>query len=108
MKPWQLFLGILTALGGFVDIGELVFASQAGAKFGHQILWPIILGTIGIIIYAEMCGRVAAIAKRPVFEMIRETRGFEVGLITLIASQIVNVMTCAAEVGGVAIVLQLL
>ena len=27
----ELTLGVMTALGGFVDVGELVFAVQAGA-----------------------------------------------------------------------------
>ena len=39
---------------------------------------------------------------------MRERAGFGAGLATLIASEIVNLMTCAAEVGGVAICFQLL
>ena len=31
----QITLGILSAIGGFVDIGDLVFNTQAGAKFGY-------------------------------------------------------------------------
>ena len=29
-------LGVLTAIGGFVDIGDLVASSQAGARFGSD------------------------------------------------------------------------
>jgi Mn2+/Fe2+ NRAMP family transporter len=101
-------LGILSAIGGFVDIGDLVFNTQAGATFGYQLLWVVVIGVVGIIVYSEMCGRVSAIAKRPVFDLVRERTGFGAGLATLIASEIVNLMTCAAEVGGVAICLQLL
>jgi len=101
-------LGVLAAIGGFVDIGDLVFSSEAGGKFGYQLIWAIVLGAIGIAVYAEMCGRVATVTKRPVFDVIRERMGFEFGLGTLIASQLVNVMTLIAEVGGVALVLQLL
>jgi Mn2+/Fe2+ NRAMP family transporter len=63
---------------------------------------------VGIIVYSEMCGRVSAVAKRPVFDLVRERVGFGMGLSTLIASEVVNLMTCAAEIGGVAICLQLL
>jgi manganese transport protein len=63
---------------------------------------------VGIIVYSEMCGRVSAVAKRPVFDLIRERTGFAAGLATLIAAEVVNLMTCAAEIGGVAICLQLL
>jgi manganese transport protein len=101
-------LGILSAIGGFVDIGDLVFNMQAGAAFGYQLLWVVVIGVAGIVVYSEMCGRVAAVAKRPVFDLVRERTGFGAGLATLIASQVVNLMTCAAEVGGVAICLQLL
>ncbi len=104
----QIALGILSAIGGFVDIGDLVFNTQAGATFGFQLLWVVVVGVVGIIVYSEMCGRVAAISKRPVFDLVRERAGFGAGLGTLIASEVVNLMTCAAEVGGVAIVLQLL
>ena len=104
----QIALGILSAIGGFVDIGDLVFNTQAGATFGFKLLWVVVIGVVGIIVYSEMCGRVAAISKRPVFDLVRERVGFGAGLGTLIASEIVNLMTCAAEVGGVAIVLQLL
>jgi len=71
-------------------------------------MWVVVVGVVGIIVYSEMCGRVAAISKRPVFDLVRERVGFSAGLGTLIASEIVNLLTCAAEVGGVAIVLQLL
>ncbi len=101
-------LGILSAIGGFVDIGDLVFNMQAGATFGFQLLWAVVIGVVGIVVYSEMCGRVAAVAKRPVFDLIRERTGFAAGLATLIASEVVNLMTCAAEVGGVAICLKLL
>jgi manganese transport protein len=101
-------LGILSAIGGFVDIGDLVFNMQDGATFGFQLLWAVVIGVVGIVVYSEMCGRVAAVAKRPVFDLVRERTGFGAGLATLIASEVVNLMTCAAEIGGVAICLELL
>jgi manganese transport protein len=103
-----LTLGILTALGGFVDIGEMVFAAQAGARFGYELLWPVVVGALAIIVYAEMCGRVAIVARKPVFVLVRERLGYSIGLCALVASTAVNVLTCAAEVGGVALVLRLL
>jgi Mn2+/Fe2+ NRAMP family transporter len=101
-------LGILSAIGGFVDIGDLVFNTQAGAVFGFQLMWAVVVGVVGIIVYSEMCGRVSAVAQRPVFDLVRERAGFGPALATLIASEVVNLMTCAAEIGGVALALQLL
>jgi manganese transport protein len=107
-KLFEFFLGIMTALGGFVDIGELVFTAQAGAIFDLSLLWVIALGTLGIIAYSEMCGRIAAVVHMPVFEVIKARLGKRGALAVLVASTLVNVMTCAAEVGGIALLLRLL
>lgn len=108
MKIFKIALGILAAIGGFVDIGDLVFNVAAGAMFGYQLLWVVVVGVVGIIVYSEMCGRVAAISNKAVFDAVRERVGFRAGLVTLVAAQVVNLMTLAAEVGGVAICLRLL
>jgi len=107
-KPLEVFLGILTAVGGFVEIGELTFSLDAGVDFGYRLLWVSLFGTIGIIVYGEMAGRVAAVRGQPVFGVIRERVGFGAGLATLLAANVINLLTCAAEIGGVAIVWQLL
>ena len=108
MKLLEITLGIMTAVGGFVDISELVFAAQAGSSYGYALIWVFALSTIGIMVLGEMSGRVAAIAKQPVFNLIRHRLGLKLGLVTLIASLISNLITCAAEVGGAAIILHLL
>jgi manganese transport protein len=107
-KVLQLALGIIAAIGGFVDIGELVFNAQAGAFFRYRLLWAVVVGVIGIVVFAEMTGRVAAVSGRPVFDTVRMRMGLTVGLVTLIASLVINLITLAAEVGGVAVVLNLL
>jgi Mn2+/Fe2+ NRAMP family transporter len=104
----EITLGIMTAVGGFVDVSELVFAAQAGSRFGFALIWVFAFSTIGIGCYGEMSGRVAAIAKQPVFNLMRQRLGLRYGLPTLLASSVVNTITCAAEIGGTALVLQLL
>jgi manganese transport protein len=106
--PLNLALGILAAIGGFVDIGDLVFNTAAGATFGYQLMWVIPIGVVGIIVYSEMSGRVAAVSGKAVFDAVRERTGFTTGLLALVASEVVNLLTLAAEIGGVAIALQLL
>jgi manganese transport protein len=101
-------LGIMTALGGFVDLGQIVFTVQAGASFRYALLWPVVLGTLAIIVYMEMCGRIAVVAREPVFAIVRDRLGKTLGLAVLLASNLLNLITCAAELGGIAIVLHLL
>ena len=86
-KVFGLALGILAAIGGFVDIGDLVFNVAAGATFGYQLMWVIPIGVVGIIVYSEMCGRVAAVSGKAVFDAIRERVGFRAALGALVASR---------------------
>jgi Mn2+/Fe2+ NRAMP family transporter len=107
-RLFSLALGILAAVGGFVDIGDLVFNAAAGATFGYELLWVVVVGVGGIIVYSEMCGRVAAASNRAVFDAVRERLGLQIGFVTLVAAQFVSFLTLCAEIGGLALVLQLL
>jgi manganese transport protein len=55
-----------------------------------------------------MCGRVAVVSQRAAFDAVRERLGFGIGLLALLAGQLVNLLTLAAEIGGIALALQLL
>ena len=106
-KLFGIALGIIAAIGGYVDIGDLVFNTQAGARFGYQLLWAIPVGLVGIMVFAEMSGRVAAIAKKANFELVTERYGPRLALATLIASLVLTFLTLAAELGGVGLALTL-
>ncbi len=106
-KGFEIFLGILTAFGGFVDIGDLVANSETGARFGMRLAWVVVVGVVGIVIFAEMSGRVATMSKRPVFDVIRERLGARLALVNLAASFFINLLTVAAEIGGLALVIEL-
>jgi hypothetical protein len=43
-RIFSVFLGILTAIGGFVDIGDLVANALVGARFGLSLAWATIVG----------------------------------------------------------------
>ncbi|MBO3751175.1 divalent metal cation transporter [Streptosporangiaceae bacterium NEAU-GS5] len=100
-------LGILTAIGGFVDIGDLVANAVVGSRFGMSLAWVVIVGVIGICVFAEMSGRIAAVSQRPVFDLVRERLGPRTGLVNLVASFAVNLLTLAAEIGGAAVAFEL-
>jgi Mn2+/Fe2+ NRAMP family transporter len=103
----SIFLGILTAIGGFVDIGDLVANALVGSRFGLSLAWATLLGVVGICVFAEMSGRVAAVTSRGTFDLIRERLGPRVGLLNLAASVLVTLLTFTAEIGGVALALEL-
>ena len=105
MNPLELTLGIMTAVGGFVDISQLVFSGQAGSMFGYALISAFVFATIGIMVFGEMCGRVAAVARQPVFSLIRHRLGLKLGMVTLAASLVSTLITCAAEIGGLGLIL---
>ena len=41
MKIWDIFLGIMSAIGGNVDMGQLVFTISGGARFDMRLLWVV-------------------------------------------------------------------
>ena len=98
-------LGVIAAIGGFVDIGDLVFNAQAGASVGYSVLWALPVGVLGIIVFAEMSGRIVAVSKKPNFTLVRERYGPRLSLFTLVASLVLTVLTLAAELGGLGFVL---
>lgn len=100
-------LGILTAIGGFVDIGDLVTNAVVGSRFGLSMGFVVVLGVIGICVYAEMSGRIACVAHRATFDLVRERLGPRLGLLNLTASMLVTFLTFIAEIGGVALALEL-
>ena len=100
-------LGILTAIGGFVDIGDIVANSETGARFGVSLAWVVLVGVVGICLFAEMSGRVAAVSGRAVFDLVRERLGARVALVNLLASFFITLLTLSAEIGGVALSLEL-
>jgi Mn2+/Fe2+ NRAMP family transporter len=97
----------MTAIGGFVDIGNIVTSGITGARFGMTLAWAVVLGTAGMVLFGEMAGRVSAVAKRPVFHLVRERLGARASLINAAACTLLNLGTLAAEIGGVSLVMQM-
>jgi len=100
-------LGILTAIGGFLDIGDMVTNAVVGSRFGLSLAWVVVVGVGGICVFAHMAGKVAAVSGRATFEVIRERLGPRLAVANLGASFAINLLTLTAEVGGVALALQL-
>lgn len=106
-KFFAVALGILTAIGGFLDIGDLVTNAVVGSRFGLALVWVVLVGVVGICLFAQMAGRVSAVSGRATFEIIRERLGPRTAAANLTASFLINLMTLTAEIGGVALALQL-
>jgi manganese transport protein len=110
VSPSKLFaftLGTLSAIGGFIDIGDLVADALVGARFGLRLAWVTGFAVVGIMCYAEMAGRVAARTRQPAFSLARGRMGPRFALFSLIGSLLVTALLVMAELSGVALALQL-
>jgi Mn2+/Fe2+ NRAMP family transporter len=108
LSRWKgISLGVLTAVGGFVDMGGIIACSQAGALYGLSLVWTLIPGLIGLIVYADMSGRVVIASGRTLFDVMRARLGFRVASIPLVATAIVNTLTLVIELAGMTLTLEL-
>jgi len=76
-------LGIVTSIGGFLEIGSITTAAQAGADYRYQLIWVVLLGTICIALLIEMSGRFAAVSKHTIADAVRERFGLHFFLVPL-------------------------
>ncbi|MEH2166584.1 MAG: divalent metal cation transporter [Nostoc sp.] len=106
-KILEIALGIVTSIGGFLDVGAIATAAEAGSIYSFQLIWAIVLGTICVIFLVEMSGRLAAVSKHTLAAAVRERFGFNFYIIPLVAEIVVDFLVLAAEIGGVCIALQL-
>lgn len=106
-KIFEIALGIVTSIGGFLDVGAIATAAEAGSIYSFQLIWAVVLGTICVIFLVEMSGRLAAVSKHTLAAAVRERFGFNFYIIPLVAEIVVDFLVLAAEIGGVCIALQL-
>jgi Mn2+/Fe2+ NRAMP family transporter len=84
---WLLILGpglIATSAGN--DAGGIATYSSAGARFGYDLIWVMVVLTLSFAIVQEMCTRLGAATGRGLLDLIREQFGigwtlFSVGII---------------------------
>lgn len=100
-------LGIITSIGGFLEVGSMATSAAAGADFGYRLIWVIAFSTLCLIFLIEMSGRFAAVSKRTLVDAVRERFGFVFTVIPRTLELIVNLLVLAAEIGGVCLALKL-
>lgn len=87
-------------------MGTIMTTAQAGTQYRFSLVWTLIPGVIGLIVYADMAGRVAIASGQTLFDVIRDRLGFTLALITLLTSLAVNTLTLVVELAGMSLALQ--
>jgi Mn2+/Fe2+ NRAMP family transporter len=107
-KIFNVTLGIVTSLGGFVEVGSISTSAQAGSEFGFSLLWAIAVAALLLAMLAEMAGRIAAVGRRSLVAGIRERFGIHFQIVPLGAELATDFLLLTAELGGAAIAIELL
>jgi Mn2+/Fe2+ NRAMP family transporter len=108
MKKWgEVALGVVTSIGGFLEMGSIATSAQAGAEFGYRLVWVVLLGILSLAVLMEMAGRLAAVSRRTYVDHLREAFGIRFFMAPLIAVLVVSFLVLASEIGGVAIALEM-
>ncbi len=108
-KRWRtrifLFLAVLGP--GFItanvdnDSGGILTYSQAGAQYGHALLWTMIPITLALIVVQEMCARMGVVTGKGLSDLIREEFGLRLTVIVMLLLVVVNYANVVTEFIGI-------
>jgi Mn2+/Fe2+ NRAMP family transporter len=106
-KIMEMALGLVTSVGGFLEIGSVATAAQAGALFKFKLVWAVITGGVCIAFLVEQSGRLAAVSGHSIPDAIRERFGFNYYLFLLAVLALVTLLVLGSEIGGVCVSLEM-
>jgi len=84
------------------DAGGILTYSQAGAQFGHALLWTLIPVTLALILIQELAARMGAVTGKGLSDLIREEFGFRITFFMMVAILVINFGNVVTEFAGIA------
>jgi NRAMP (natural resistance-associated macrophage protein)-like metal ion transporter len=88
--------GLIAANAGN-DAGGVATYSQAGAKYGYDLLWTIVLITISLAIVQMLAARMGVVTGKGLAELIREEYGIRWSVLATTAVLIANLGICISD-----------
>ena len=115
MRRWKIRILLFFAVvgPGFItanvdnDAGGILVYSQAGAQFGHLLLWTLVPITISLIVVQEMSARMGAVTGKGLSDLIREEFGLRITFLMMLGILITNFGNVVTEFIGIATSLEL-
>ena len=98
--------GLIAANAGNNAGGIATYAS-AGAQFGYQTLFLMVLITVALVVVQEMCARLGAYTGEGLGALIREQFSLRVTAFALLAFLLANIGLVVSEFAGIAAALEL-
>jgi len=110
LRRWKIRILLFFAVvgPGFItanvdnDANGILTYSQAGAQFGHMLLWTMIPTTVALIVIQEICARMGAVTGKGLSDLIREEYGFRITFFMMIAILLTNFGNVVGEFAGIA------
>src|SRR5262252_1654323 len=93
--------GLITTNAGN-DAGAIATYSQAGAEFGYQMLWILVLITVSLAVVNEMGARMGVVTGKGLADLIRERFGVRGTTFAMLLLLFANAFTTVAEFAGIA------
>ena len=107
-QPPKGLLGLLLILGPGViataagnDAGGIATYSQAGAQYGYDLIWVMVIITVSLAVVQEMCARLGAATGRGLLDLIREQFGLGWSLFAVSVVLVANGGLIVSEFAGV-------
>jgi NRAMP (natural resistance-associated macrophage protein)-like metal ion transporter len=115
LRRWKIRILLFFAVvgPGFItanvdnDAGGILVYSQAGAQFGHLLLWTVIPTTLSLIVVQEMCARMGAVTGKGLSDLVREEFGLRITFFMMLGILITNFGNVVTEFIGIATSLEL-
>ena len=104
----DLVLGIVTSIGGFVEVGSISTSAQAGSEYGCQLLWAIAVAGAMLALLTEMSGRLSVMSRRSLAAAVRERFGIHFQVVPLASELVLDLLLLTAELGGAGIAVKVL
>jgi NRAMP (natural resistance-associated macrophage protein)-like metal ion transporter len=99
------FLGLLgpglIAANAGNDAGGIATYSAAGAKYGYDLLWTIVLITLSLSVVQLLAARMGVVTGKGLAELIREEYGIRWSVFATTAVLIANVGICISDFVGI-------
>ncbi len=102
LMRWLLILGpgLITASAGN-DAGGIATYSSAGARFGYDLIWVMLVITVSLAVVQEMCARLGAATGRGLLDLIRERFGISWALLAMTTLFVANGGVIITEFMGI-------
>ena len=93
--------GLVSAAAGD-DAGGIATYASAGAAYGYQMLFAMVIVTVSLVLVQEMCARMGAVTGKGLSDLVREQFGVGWTLMVMLVVLVANTGLTISEFVGVA------